>query len=54
MNMAGDQFFASAGFANDQHAGFAGCDLLQMRQQSLGFRIFEHLRGGADRRGQGG
>ncbi|MCY1456178.1 hypothetical protein D9M71_733780 [compost metagenome] len=54
VDMSRHQLFASAGFTNDQHAGIARCDLLQMRQQGLGFRVFEDLRRGADRRGQSG
>ncbi|MNO92436.1 hypothetical protein D3C76_840110 [compost metagenome] len=54
VDMTRHQLFSGAGFTNDQHAGITGCDLLQMRQQGLGFRIFEDLRRGAYRRGQSG
>ena len=54
MNMPRHQFLAGAGLADDQHAGLARRDLLQVREQCLGFRVFEHLRGSANRRRQGG
>ncbi|MNK63583.1 hypothetical protein D3C87_828030 [compost metagenome] len=54
MNMPRYQLFAGAGLTDDQHTGFTRRDLLQMREQGLGFRVFEHLRGGADRRGERG
>ncbi|WP_372847451.1 hypothetical protein [Pseudomonas sp. 21615526] len=47
--MARHQLFTGAGFADDQHAGFAGRDLLDVRQQRLGFGVFEDLGRGADR-----
>jgi hypothetical protein len=37
VDMARHQLFAGAGFANDQHAGFAGRDLLQVREQAWDF-----------------
>ena len=52
VDMAGDQFLAGAGLANDQHAGITGGDLLQVRQQGPGRRIFKDLGGGAYGRGQ--
>ena len=54
VDMACHQLLAGAGFANDQHTGFARGDLLQVGEQGLGFRVFEHLGRGADRRGQSG
>eukprot|EP00659_Diplonema_papillatum_P008904 gene8902-13805_t len=49
VDMARHQLFTGAGFADDQHAGFAGRDLLDVRQQRLGFGVFEDLGRGADR-----
>ncbi|MNR66796.1 hypothetical protein D3C85_1904820 [compost metagenome] len=35
VQVTGHQFLAGAGFADDQHAGITGGDLLQVRQQCL-------------------
>ncbi len=53
VDMPGHQFLAGAGFADDQHAGFAGRDLLQVGEQGLGLGVLEDLGGGADRGCQG-
>ncbi|MNI88683.1 hypothetical protein D3C73_1460040 [compost metagenome] len=50
--MACDQLLARAGFADDQHAGLAGGDLLQVGEQRLRPGVFENLCGGPDRGGQ--
>jgi hypothetical protein len=54
VDMTRHQLLAGAGFADDQHARLAGCDLLQVRQQRRGPGVFEDLRGCADRGCQGG
>ncbi|MOA22195.1 hypothetical protein D3C78_1427400 [compost metagenome] len=52
--MTGDQLLAGAGLADDQHAGVAGGDLLQVLEQGLRLGILEDLGGGPDRGGKGG
>lgn len=47
--VACDQLFACAGFANDQDAGFAGGDLLQVGEQRLRSSVFKDLCGCPDR-----
>jgi hypothetical protein len=54
MNVARYQLFTGAGLADDQHAGLAGRHLLDVVEQRLGFRVFEDLGRGANRRREGG
>ena len=53
VNVARNQFFAGAGFTNDQHARITGRDLLQVLEQGFGLGVFKDLRGCPDRGGQG-
>jgi len=52
VDMPCDQLLARAGFANDQDAGLAGGDLLQVGEQRLRPGVFEDLCGRPDRGSQ--
>lgn len=52
VDVACDQLLARAGFADDQDAGLAGGDLLQVGEQRLRPWVFEDLCGRPDRGSQ--
>lgn len=52
VDVACDQLLARTGFADDQDAGLAGGDLLQVGEQRLRSGVFEDLCGRPDRGSQ--